>query len=92
MAGRPKRMLAKVTSLEETAWDLVEAVSEAMPERYMERDERMKDDPIWVAWYLAAHDMDGAWVWLKELRTLLEEKVGEQTPCESAEDSGGAGT
>ena len=88
MAGsHPKRMLAKVTSLEERAWDLVEAVSQAMPERYVERDERMRDDPIWVAWYLAAHEMDGAWLWLEKLRTLLAEKVG--SPCESEEDSGG---
>ncbi|MHC4405911.1 MAG: hypothetical protein ACYTG0_40220 [Planctomycetota bacterium] len=61
------------------------AVSEAMPERYMDRDERMRDDPVWLAWYMASYEMDGAWVWLEKLRVLLEQKVG-QTPCENAAD------
>ena len=76
MAGRPKRMLAKVTALEREASNLVEAVTEVMPEKYADPDESMKDDPVWLAWYMAAHDMDGAWLWIRELRTLLEEKVG----------------
>lgn len=72
--------------MEKGAWKLMNAVSEAMPEKYMDRDERMRDDPVWLAWYLASHKLDSAWVWLKELRTLLEQKAGE-TPREEAEGS-----
>ena len=89
MAGRPRRMLARVTSLEERAWNLREDLTQVMPERYMAPDERMRDDPLWAAWFMASFDLDGALVWLGRLRALLEQKVGEgQTPCEDAEDKG----
>lgn len=83
MAGRPRRTLAKVTALESRAWDLREDLTQIMPERYMAPDARMGDDPLWLAWYASSYELDGALVWLKKLRNLLEQKVGEgQTPCE----------
>ena len=87
MAGRPRRMLATVTSLEERVWDIREDLTRIMPERYWERDERMRDDPLWIAWYLSSYELDGTMVWLTELRILLEQKVGGgRTTCEDAED------
>jgi len=96
VAGRPRRMLAKVTSLEERVLDLMHDVDAAMPERYMQRPESTEDDPIWIAWYLASDKLSGAWVWLGQLRGLLERKVPEQqrnqTEDDAVENAEGAST
>ena len=76
MAGRPKKMLARVTAMEEAAFQLAVDVCTARPRQYAQREGHEGDDELAVWWNRAAREVQWASITLNILLGALESKAG----------------
>ena len=76
MAGRPRRMLARVTEFESAAFQLAVDVCTARPRQYAEREDEEGDDELALWWNRAAREVQWASITLNALLGALECKAG----------------
>ena len=74
MAGRPRTMLRRVERLEVAAYELADAVFQAIPEQY--RTRRNDDDYIAEVWRKALDAAISAWGRTTDLGQALRGKAG----------------
>jgi hypothetical protein len=76
MAGRPRKMLARVAAMEDAAYRLACDACEARPEQYAAREGAEGDDDVALWWNRAARDIQRGLVSLDSLLCALEWKAG----------------
>ena len=76
MAGRPRKMLARVAALEEVVFQLVCDVYAARPRQYAERNEKEGDDDVAFWWNRVCPAAMLVSISLAELLGAIERKAG----------------
>ncbi len=76
MAGRPRKMLARVTALEEATFQLALDICEARPQQYVEREGDERDDELATWWNRSSRNVQITLIAIGELLGALERKAG----------------